>query len=216
MQLCAGELQVAVPTRLLASCSTPARQPAERRRSLRQGCLHGNPPCRRARPTCALRPRPVQCVISYCLPCVVYGQTAEAVHGPAESCVNHGERCLCWHGTASGCLTQVPAWRAPHPPRLPCNPAHCSGCIAPSQCPLCRTEVLPLLLPVPVRPGGGPHPPQHPPGALGQRATARPLVQPWPCLAGRTRAPEQIEESSLCLALTAGVQAVAAARGLGQ
>ncbi|KAI7838040.1 hypothetical protein COHA_008124 [Chlorella ohadii] len=50
---------------------------------------------------------PATCIISYCLPCVTYGQTAEAVHGPSESCVQHGLKfylysCLCLCGLVAG------------------------------------------------------------------------------------------------------------------
>ncbi|KAL4440111.1 hypothetical protein ABPG75_003112 [Micractinium tetrahymenae] len=50
---------------------------------------------------------PAICIISYCLPCVTYGQNAETVHGPAGSCVNHGLKyylysCICLCGLVSG------------------------------------------------------------------------------------------------------------------
>lgn len=56
--------------------------------------------------------------------------------------------------------------------------------------PFCRPQVLPLLLPVPVRPGGRPHAPQHPPGGClvgsrpsGLRPAEHAFVIPWlpPC-----------------------------------
>lgn len=62
--------------------------------------------------------RPTAGLISYCLPCVTYGQTAETVHGPAGSCVNHG---ACrgpgagrWRRGAALCPS--PAAPAGHPP----------------------------------------------------------------------------------------------------
>lgn len=50
---------------------------------------------------------PAVCIISYCLPCVTYGQNAEAVHGPSGSCVNHGLKyylysCICLCGLVAG------------------------------------------------------------------------------------------------------------------
>lgn len=50
---------------------------------------------------------PAVCVITYCLPCVTYGQNAEAVHGPSGSCVNHGLKwylysCICLCGMVAG------------------------------------------------------------------------------------------------------------------
>lgn len=87
-------------------------------------------------------------LISYCCPCVTYGQTAENVHGPAGSCVSHGGCCCGGTATHRRDAAHSGPLHHPSPPFTSPSPR--------------RRQVLPLLLPVRLRHGGGPHAPRHP------------------------------------------------------